>query len=1067
LEMQAFVAINDGIGDACDNCPLTENPDQTDSDNDGIGDACEEADYQDSMKSISQLSENSSTQSNLSETLLAKKGTIPNVTITGDLEGNLEFTEFTMVSIETGSFEGKGFSTGEWQGNLEGINYEGIWQGMFFFNEAEKKIYQKGTIEGDISGIVEGYITESEQDSGDYIEYHSIWKMNKIGSEVITGTINLEGTISYEESNEYLSTDLYLMQTFVQGNTFGHYSGPLDTVLTHIRVTDEDNPYYCEGFSIISYVSDSGQGEGWTYDLMVYPDIVELKGMFTNPLLGIVTGTLDESESERKLLLNIERIDLGSEPATDLNVMVWGPGRVSPGQTVNYIIEYRNDGIKEAENVFISCTLDNFVKFISASQGVNYSPNSHSLSWKVENVPAKTNDFLSFKVVVSWSLPNGFPLNQNAYIIDIKYNSEVNGVLVTGLFANSSNSDEVEILNGIKETFDLEVVYTYDGTNIISGPLDALMTKLDIPTPNNGLEGELLEKLSGYQEEVLSHSAGTISIVTLAKKGLVWGDKLYLASPVLITQEDLRIIKDLTAEGKGFNEIVLFTGDDIIPNMIKELDIDFENYEGKLVVDWNGNEVDFNISKTIYEDHGQDPEDFIECMDLISNLVKEKFGKTFLSVTMRGDISGNLVELVWEDNTTETFYIQCDSQTGENFQNEEGITNISLFEGFPHGLDQLKALAKFKELYERYPEENDIDLIKKLLQEHFNISESISIQAHDPNIKYGPEGNVIPGQKLEYRVEYENEGEGIAYGVYFTDSLDEDLDDSTLVVGEVYSTVDGSVIAPAGTYNELNRTITWLVGEVGPSEGGYADISVNVPENATEGTEIINYGTVYFPSVPEITRTNGIVSNVVLNQPPVAVCQDVTVSTDSGLCSADAIIDGGSYDPDGDSITINLSPEGPYSHGDTTVTLTVTDDKGASDECTGIVSVVDEEPPVIESLTVTPDELWPPNHKMVEVILTVNVTDNCSSEITSKIISISSDEPESGTGQGDEAPDWEITGDLTADLRAERDGEGDGRVYTLTIECSDEFNNKSTDTLEVFVPHDQGNIMYPKNWTVV
>ena len=31
----------DGVGEVCDNCPTTFNPDQADSDNNGIGDACE------------------------------------------------------------------------------------------------------------------------------------------------------------------------------------------------------------------------------------------------------------------------------------------------------------------------------------------------------------------------------------------------------------------------------------------------------------------------------------------------------------------------------------------------------------------------------------------------------------------------------------------------------------------------------------------------------------------------------------------------------------------------------------------------------------------------------------------------------------------------------------------------------------------------------------------------------------------------------------------------------------------------------------------------------------------
>lgn len=31
----------DGIGDACDNCPLVRNADQADKDSNGVGDACD------------------------------------------------------------------------------------------------------------------------------------------------------------------------------------------------------------------------------------------------------------------------------------------------------------------------------------------------------------------------------------------------------------------------------------------------------------------------------------------------------------------------------------------------------------------------------------------------------------------------------------------------------------------------------------------------------------------------------------------------------------------------------------------------------------------------------------------------------------------------------------------------------------------------------------------------------------------------------------------------------------------------------------------------------------------
>jgi hypothetical protein len=82
------------------------------------------------------------------------------------------------------------------------------------------------------------------------------------------------------------------------------------------------------------------------------------------------------------------------------------------------------------------------------------------------------------------------------------------------------------------------------------------------------------------------------------------------------------------------------------------------------------------------------------------------------------------------------------------------------------------------------------------------------------------------------------------------------------------------------------------------------------------------------------------------NQAPVALCQDVTVAAGAD-CTADASVDNGSYDPDGDPITLTQSPSGPYSLGMTEVTLTVTDDQGASASCTATVTVVDTTPPQI------------------------------------------------------------------------------------------------------------------------
>ncbi len=55
----------------------------------------------------------------------------------------------------------------------------------------------------------------------------------------------------------------------------------------------------------------------------------------------------------------------------------------------------------------------------------------------------------------------------------------------------------------------------------------------------------------------------------------------------------------------------------------------------------------------------------------------------------------------------------------------------------------------------------------------------------------------------------------------------------------------------------------------------------------------------------------------VCNQPPVAVCQPVTVNAD-GNCQGTAVasdFDGGSSDPDGDPLTFTVSPIGRYPVG--------------------------------------------------------------------------------------------------------------------------------------------------------
>ena len=108
-------------------------------------------------------------------------------------------------------------------------------------------------------------------------------------------------------------------------------------------------------------------------------------------------------------------------------------------------------------------------------------------------------------------------------------------------------------------------------------------------------------------------------------------------------------------------------------------------------------------------------------------------------------------------------------------------------------------------------------------------------------------------------------------------------------------------------------------------------------------------------------------------------------------------------------------------------------------------------------MTASPEYLWPPNHKMVEVIVSVDVTDVCDSTPNCYVYDVTSNEDVNGLGDGNTEPDWHITGDLTIELRAERSGTGDGRTYYLHVRCDDGSGNSTEHTVEVYVAHNRGH----------
>lgn len=207
------------------------------------------------------------------------------------------------------------------------------------------------------------------------------------------------------------------------------------------------------------------------------------------------------------------------------------------------------------------------------------------------------------------------------------------------------------------------------------------------------------------------------------------------------------------------------------------------------------------------------------------------------------------------------------------------------------------------------------------------------------------------------------------------------------------------------------------------------------------------------------------------------------------------VLNGSGSDPDGDTLSFQWSvpagitlddpssatPTGIFPIGVTIATLTVTDGKGGVDVDEVVITVVDTTPPEV-FCTTDRAALWPPNHEMVPVQVIVQATDACAApeDLILLSVTITSDEPDDAEGLDDGetsgdtngsdgfASPVDVTGALTfnpltgafegtVQLRAERDGNGDGRTYTILAQVVDTQGNLATASCVVVVPHDRRN----------
>lgn len=192
-------------------------------------------------------------------------------------------------------------------------------------------------------------------------------------------------------------------------------------------------------------------------------------------------------------------------------------------------------------------------------------------------------------------------------------------------------------------------------------------------------------------------------------------------------------------------------------------------------------------------------------------------------------------------------------------------------------------------------------------------------------------------------------------------------------------------------------------------------------------------------------------------KPVLIVPANLSVVAESGQSNAVVNYTATAADNSGSVAVVCTPPSGTaFPIGVTTVTCTAIDDSG--NVATGSFTVTvtsDAQPPDYGCIITSKQVLWPPCRKMVPVSVWMNFDKKKKIKFSSAhIVSVTSNEPETGLDAEDIGPDWEITNaeKLKLKLRAERDLNGTGRVYTITVEAKDPQGNLYVCKTTVTVP---------------
>ncbi|MDD9265571.1 discoidin domain-containing protein [Paenibacillus sp. GCM10023248] len=272
---------------------------------------------------------------------------------------------------------------------------------------------------------------------------------------------------------------------------------------------------------------------------------------------------------------------------------------------------------------------------------------------------------------------------------------------------------------------------------------------------------------------------------------------------------------------------------------------------------------------------------------------------------------------------------------------------------------------------------------------------------------------------------------GTAYGKAYKIQVSDNAVDWT----DVYSTNAGNGGTDDLSFTEASARYVRMLGIQSGAGGGYSLSELEVYEQSGAPSD----------EIPPVTTDDA---------PTDWRSTDVTVSLNaadnqSGVDSTQYRINGGQW----------LSYDGAFdvsAEGTNTIEYQSKDKAGNLEEIKRVLVKIDKTAPEFQ-INLNKAVLWPANHELVTVTAETYGAVDGGAGIKSIILqSITSNEPDDGTGDGDTSQDIQHADldqpDYMFDLRAERSGSGEGRVYTITYIATDYAGNVKQAALKVNVP---------------